>query len=132
MIAYLLGDAALSPVTLPAASDSAEAPARRDYLNLCAGCHGSDGGGVPNVSVSLRANTSLRDADPHNLIVAVLDGLPEHDFPGLARMQDMPAFAADLDDARAAALATWLRQQFGGQTTTVDAAAVRDLRRKDH
>ena len=67
--------------------------------------------------------------DPHNLVVAILDGLPEHDFPGLARMQEMPGFAADLDDAEVAALATWLRQQFGGQSALVEAAAVRELRR---
>ena len=83
---------------------------------------------MPNVAVSLRANSSVRDPSPHNLIVAVLDGLPEHDFPGLARMQDMPGFAADLDDAEVAALASWLRQQFGGQSG-VDAASVRELRR---
>ena len=132
MIVYLLGDTPPAPVALPAATASADSPGRRDYLNLCAGCHERDGGGAPNVSVSLRANTSVRDADPHNLIVAILDGLPEHDFPGLARMQDMPGFAADLDDARAAALVSWLRQQFGGQSTNVDAAAVRALRRQDH
>ena len=73
---------------------------------------------MPNVAVSLRANSSVRDPNPHNLIVAILDGLPEHDFPGLARMQDMPGFAADLDDAEVAALATWLRQQFGGQSAS--------------
>ena len=74
---------------------------------------------MPNVAVSLRANSSVRDSSPHNLIVAILDGLPEHDFPGLARMQEMPGFGADLGDAEIAALATWLRQQFGGQPAPV-------------
>jgi len=131
MTAYLLGDAPPAPAAA-AAPASAESPAPPDYLNLCAGCHGQDGNGVPNVSVSLRVNTSVRDADPHNLIVVMLDGLPEHDFPGLARMQDMPGFAADLDDARMVALVNWLRRELGGQSTNVDAAAVRDLRRKEH
>jgi len=130
-VAYLLGDAPPAPIAAAAAPTAGESPGQRDYLNLCAGCHGRAGDGVPNVSVSLRANSSVRDADPHNLIVVILDGLPEHDFPGLARMQDMPGFAADLDDARTAALVTWLRQQLGGQAGTVGAAAVRDLRRKE-
>jgi mono/diheme cytochrome c family protein len=43
-------------------------------------------------------------------------------------MQDMPGFADDLNDAEAAALATWLRQRFGGQTEPVSEAQVRDLR----
>ena len=129
MTIYLLGDAPPAPATLAGVAASADAAAQRHYFDLCAGCHGRDGGGVPNVAVSLRANSSVRDPNPHNLIVAILDGLPEHDFPGLARMQDMPGFAADLDDAEVAALATWLRQQFGGQSAPVEAASVRELRR---
>lgn len=128
MAIYLLGDAPPAPVRLPAAPAGADAAGRRHYFNLCAGCHGRDGGGVPNVAVALRANTSVRDPGPHNLIVAILDGLPEHDFPGLARMQAMPGFAAELDDAAVAALASWLRQQFGGQSG-LGADAVRELRR---
>ena len=79
-------------------------------------------------STGLNGQSSLREADPHNLVVAILDGLPAHDFPGIARMQDMPGFADDLDDAQVAALATWLRQRFGGQSAAVTEAAVRDLR----
>jgi mono/diheme cytochrome c family protein len=128
MTIYLLGDAPPAPGKPASAAGGPDVPGQRHYFNLCAGCHGRDGGGVPNVAVSLRANSSVRDPDPHNLIVAVLDGLPEHDFPGLARMQDMPGFAAELDDAEVAALATWLRQEFGGQSV-VDAKSVRELRR---
>jgi mono/diheme cytochrome c family protein len=129
MTSYLLGDAPPAPAPLAGAADGPDGAAQRHYFSLCAGCHGRDGGGVPNVAVSLRANSSVRDADPHNLVVAILDGLPEHDFPGLARMQEMPGFAADLDDAEVAALASWLRQHFGGQSTPVTGAAVRELRR---
>lgn len=129
IVVYLLGDEPPAPAALPAVTASAGSSGQRDYLNLCAGCHGGDGDGVPNVSVSLRANSSVRDADPHNLIVAILDGLPVHDFPGTARMQDMPAFAADLDDAQVTTLVSWLRQQWGGQAA-IDAAAVRELRRQ--
>jgi len=133
MTIYLLGDAPPAPATpanvVTRVAASADAAGQRHYFDLCAGCHGRDGGGVPNVAVSLRANSSVRDSSPHNLIVAVLDGLPEHDFPGLARMQDMPGFAADLDDAEVAVLATWLRQRFGGQSAPVNVESVRELRR---
>ena len=108
---------------------TAAGPGHKHYLDLCSGCHGRDGVGVPNVAVSLRRNTAVHDSNPHNLIVAILDGLPEHDFPGLARMQDMPGFGDDLDDAQVAELATWLRQRHGGQAKPVDAAAVADLRK---
>jgi mono/diheme cytochrome c family protein len=127
MTIYLLGDAPPAPVSQASVPTNADTEGQQHYLNLCAGCHGRDGGGVPNVAVSLRSNSSVRDSSPHNLIVAILDGLPEHDFPGLARMQEMPGFAADLDDAEVAALATWLRRQFGGPSV-VDAKTVRKLR----
>ncbi|HEY5805625.1 MAG TPA: cytochrome c [Lysobacter sp.] len=126
---YLLGDAPLPPKVAAAAAKTTAGPGQRHYLDLCSGCHGRDGEGVPNVAVSLRRNTAVHDSDPHNLIVAILDGLPEHDFPGLARMQDMPGFGDDLDDAQVAALATWLRQRHGGPADAVDAAAVAKLRK---
>ncbi len=131
MTTYLLGDQPPATRAYTVANQIADGPGQRSYFNLCAGCHGRDGEGVPNVAVSLRENSSLRESDPHNLIVAILDGLPVHDFPGPARMQDMPGFAADLSDAEVAALATWLRQRYGGQTATVDAAAVGKLRERD-
>jgi mono/diheme cytochrome c family protein len=132
MTTYLLGDQPPVPKRITPAAAVADVPGQLNYLNLCAGCHGRDGDGVPNVAVSLRGNSSVRDADPHNLIVAILDGLPEHDFPGLARMQDMPGFAVDLDDAQVAELTTWLRQSYGSQAAVVDAASVRKLRGEGH
>ncbi|HJR74568.1 MAG TPA: cytochrome c [Luteimonas sp.] len=132
IVAYLLGDKPFPARVLSSAggyADTAPPKEQRDYLNLCAGCHGRDGQGVPHVAPALHGNSSVRDADPHNLIVAILDGLPEHDLPGLERMQDMPGFANDLTDADIAALGTWLRSRHGGQSQPIEAAAVADLRR---
>jgi mono/diheme cytochrome c family protein len=131
MVAYLLGDQPPAPRTVRIARSDSTAgdPGRTHYLNLCSGCHGRDGEGVPHVAPGLRDNSSVRDADPHNLIVAILDGLPEHDFPGRERMQDMPGFAQDLSDADVAALSTWLRQRYGAQPQAVAAASVSELRR---
>ncbi|MEZ0469186.1 c-type cytochrome [Luteimonas salinilitoris] len=129
MTTYLLGDT--PPDAVPMASGmpvAASGDVRQTYMNLCSGCHGRNARGVPNVAVALHGNSSVRDPDPHNLLVAILDGLPEHDFPGAARMQDMPGFGDELDDEQVADLATWLRQRHGGQEVPVDAASVRALR----
>ncbi|MCL1635303.1 c-type cytochrome [Luteimonas sp. SX5] len=128
MIVYLLGDRPAPPRAVRVANAAVSDSGRSHYLNLCSGCHGRDGEGVPHVAPSLRDNSSVRDADPHNLIVAILDGLPEHDFPGNERMQEMPGFAQDLGDADIAALSTWLRHRHGGQPQAIAAASVAELR----
>ncbi|ROU04701.1 cytochrome c [Lysobacter enzymogenes] len=134
---YLLGDAPPAPTAFAGANAGAGAssgadgaPARSRYFALCAGCHGRDGQGVPHVAPALAGNTGVRDPNPHNLIVAILDGLPEHDLPGLERMQDMPGFAAQLNDQEVAELAQWLRARYGGQSAQVSAAQVKDLRER--
>ncbi len=128
MTAYLLGDRPAAPRIVQTVNAFAADPGRDHYLNLCSGCHGRDAQGVPHVAPALRDNSSVRDADPHNLIVAILDGLPEHDFPGYERMQDMPGFAQDLSDTDVAALSGWLRRSYGGQPQAIEAATVAKLR----
>lgn len=125
---YLLGDRPPAPAALPATAGGDGAPAQARYFALCAGCHGRDGQGVPHVAPALRGNSGVRDPNPHNLIVAMLDGLPEHDLPGLERMQEMPGFADSLSDRDVAELAQWLRTRYGGQSAAVDPARVRALR----
>lgn len=128
---YLTGDSPRPAAALARpAGAAAPSPAQDRYFAFCAGCHGRDGRdgqGVPHVAPALHGNSSLRDANPHNLIVAILDGLPEHDFPGLERMQDMPGFGEQLDDAQVAELANWLRSRYG-RTEPVSAERVRALR----
>lgn len=130
MATYLLGEPpiAAQPVKAVAIDHASLEPGRQTYLNLCAGCHGRDGEGKPQVAVAMAGNSTVRDVDPRNLIVSVLDGLPAQDFPGLARMQDMPGFARDLDDAAVARLVNYLRATWGGQSVNIDAGTVKALR----
>ena len=130
---YLLGDNPPPPAPLPPpdATESAEAASgagRMSYVALCAGCHGLDGNGVPNTVVAVRNNSTLRLADPRNLIVAMLDGIGAQNFSHRASMQAMPGFSDKLSDAEAAALANYLRVTWGGQKGDVAASVVRALR----
>ena len=129
---YLLGDKPPPPAPLPA-TDATESVAasevgRMSYVALCAGCHGLDGSGMPNTMVAMRNNSTLRLADPRNLIVAMLDGIGAENFPHRASMQAMPGFSDKLSDAEAAALANYLRVTWGGQKGDVTPAAVQALR----
>lgn len=130
MTTYLLGDAAPAPQALQSVSaDAAQLEAGRNvYLAVCAGCHGSNGEGKPHVAVPMHGNSTLRQGDAHNLIVAMLDGINAQDFPGLERMQEMPGFATQLNDTDLAQLANYLRATWGGQPADVTADAVKALR----
>ena len=97
-------------------------------MALCAGCHGLEGGGLPNTVAALRANSTLRLSDARNLIVSLLDGIGPENFPQGASLQAMPGFADKLSDEQAAALANYLRVVWGGQKPDVTAAAIRGLR----
>jgi mono/diheme cytochrome c family protein len=133
LVTFLLGDEPPPPAPLPPADSAvleaaARGAGRGDYVALCAGCHGLEGGGVPNTVVALRNNSTLRLADPRNLLVAMLDGIRAENFPHRASLQAMPGFADKLSDQQAAGLANYLRVVWGGQKPDVTAAAVRALR----
>ncbi len=106
------------PEPAPVSADVA-ARAQATYAGLCAGCHGAGGQGLPHVSVAMRGNASLRTASASGFVRAVLAGLPAQSFPGGERMEAMPGFAADLDDAAMADLTNWMRAEWGGQAPTV-------------
>ncbi|MEC5409251.1 c-type cytochrome [Paraburkholderia sp. MPAMCS5] len=128
---YLLGDAPPAPAPLAAikAGDAAQLAAGRNlYLDSCAGCHGFDGQGKPHVAVPLNGNSTLRQADPRNLVVSMLDGLAAQPFTGMERMQAMPGYSGTYGDQQIAQLANYLRVTWGGQRADVTADGVKALR----
>ena len=128
---YLLGDSPPAPTPLPAHPDTSRLVAGRNlYLAVCAGCHAADGTGKPHVAVSMLGNSTVRQKDPRNLIVAILDGIEPQQFPGLEAMQDMPGFARQLTDAQVSELSNYLRVAYGAQASDVNSEIVRQLRQK--
>jgi mono/diheme cytochrome c family protein len=127
---YLLGDTPPAPQPLPAVSadGAALAAGRSVYLAVCAGCHGLAGEGKPHVAVAMNGNSTLRQADPHNLLVAMLDGIDTQKFAGVENMQAMPGFSSTLSDEDLAQLANYLRATWGGQAANVAADDVKALR----
>jgi mono/diheme cytochrome c family protein len=132
---YLLGDAPPAPqpvkvaATADGSADAAQLAAGRSvYLAVCAGCHGLTGEGKPHVAVPMNGNSTVRQADPHNLLVAMLDGIETQKFSGLENMQAMPAFSSTLSDDELAQLANYLRATWGGQSANVSAQDVKAMR----
>lgn len=131
MTTYLLGDKPLPPQILKPAAATADAAidaGRRTYVAVCAGCHGFDGGGKPHVAVAMKGNTTVRSADPRNLIAVTLDGIEAQRFGTKESMQAMPGFAGKLSDKEVAGLVNFLRVNWGGQAGTVSESHVKDLR----
>ncbi|MBB1608290.1 MULTISPECIES: cytochrome c [unclassified Pseudomonas] len=132
MASYLLGDQppaarAVQAVAYPQLSASAKR-GRQQYLNVCAGCHGTEGEGKPHIAVAMQGNTTLRLADSRNLLRVIVDGIGEQQFGGFERMQPMPGFADKLDDAQLTDLLNYLRQSWGGLPGDLDAKAVAQLK----
>jgi mono/diheme cytochrome c family protein len=130
MTTYLFGDRPLAPQALkPAGLAGADIDAgRRTYLALCAGCHGVEGGGKPHVAVAMNGNTSLRNANPHNLVAVTLDGIKAQHFGAQESMQEMPGFAGKLNDREVADLVNYLRGAWGGVAAKVTERQVRAIR----
>ena len=131
MAVYLLGEQAPAPQSLPAPpADNAQLQTgHKLYIATCAGCHGMSGEGKPHVAVATLGNSTVRQKDPHNLLVAILDGIPAQDFPGNESMQRMPGFAKTLSDDEIAQLANYLRAR-NGQPADVAATTVHALRQQ--
>lgn len=128
---YLLGDAPPAPKPLPENPDTSKLMAGRNmYLAVCAGCHAADGTGKPHVAVSMLGNSTVRQKDARNLIIAILDGVEAQKFPGLEAMQDMPGFDKRLTDAQISELTNYLRVAYGGQAGDVNSEIVKQLRQK--
>jgi mono/diheme cytochrome c family protein len=127
---YLVGDKPAEPQKAAAVNADAAslAAGRQTYLAVCAGCHGREGEGKPHVAVAMLGNSTVRDANPHNLLVATLDGLEAQKFPGVESMQPMPGFAATLSDQEVAQLINFLRASWGGQAADVKPEQVGKLR----
>ena len=132
MATYLLGDQPPEPrkvasVALDQLDESAQ-QGRQHYLNVCAGCHGVAGEGIPHVAVAMEGNTTLRLTDARNLLRVIDDGIKEQQFTGFERMQPMPGFSDTLDDTQMLDLLHYLRQTWGGLDAQLTAEQVSQLR----
>ncbi len=70
----------------------------------------------------------MRNADPHNLIVAMLDGIEAQKFPGTESLQDMPPFSGQLSDKELAQLTNFLRATWGGQAADITPDRIKAMR----
>jgi mono/diheme cytochrome c family protein len=94
------------------------------YAVHCGTCHLPDGRGDPILGVSLRGNPVVQAEDPSSLINTVLYGPDLPPPPFSTGRSNMKPFGKRLSDEDVAALATFLRRNFGNKAGAVSAVEV--------
>ncbi len=97
------------------------------YKDLCSACHREDGKGVPNMFPNLAEAATVRSKDPTTVLRVILQGAQTVATDREPTGPAMPGFAWQLDDARIAAVATYVRDHFG-KAPAVSEAEVRRAR----
>jgi mono/diheme cytochrome c family protein len=99
------------------------------YRDVCSACHGIDRKGVPQLFPSLVDSPAVRAADPITLIRLVLRGARSVATDKEPTAPGMPSFGWQLDDAKVAAVLTYIRNVDKRAAPAVTAEAVKKARR---
>lgn len=98
------------------------------YEDDCSACHQSDGKGVPQMFPPLAHNTNAQQQNPTSVIHVVLDGARTAPTDEKPTPSSMPAFDWKLTDQQVAAVANYVRNNWGNSAVPVTAKQVSDLR----
>jgi mono/diheme cytochrome c family protein len=82
------------------------------YQDLCSACHRQDGKGVPSMFPNLAEAATVRSKDPTTVLRVILQGAQTVATDREPTGPAMPAFGWQLDDAKIAAVATYVRDRF--------------------
>jgi cbb3-type cytochrome c oxidase subunit III len=83
------------------------------YQDLCSACHAQDGKGVPNMFPNLSEAATVKARNPTTVLRVILQGAQTVSTDREPTGPAMPAFGWQLDDAKIAAVATYVRDHFG-------------------
>lgn len=117
------------PSKLPIPSDrETMLQGRRIYASVCASCHGVEGEGQPGMGPALRGNLVVAKGPDNNVLHLILAGGYSAKTQTHPQGFAMPAFGWKLDDTEVAALATYIRNDWGNTGSAVSEAAVAAMR----
>jgi mono/diheme cytochrome c family protein len=128
-IAVYLKDVSGSAPEAAASSDkNVLAAGKAVYQDLCSSCHTPDGKGVPNLFPNLSEAATVSAKDPATVLRVILQGAQRVATDREPTGPAMPAFGWQLDDGQIAAVATFLRTDFGHKAPPVSEAEVQKAR----
>jgi len=132
---YLMNSGIMTPIpTQPVATVSlspAEAASGTSlYFANCAGCHGDEGEGKPNVAPPLDGNATVAALNPFNLIASILGGVPTHRYTPENSFYAMPGFADLLSNDEITDLSNFMRMTWSGIPQPITPGQVQSIREK--
>tara|TARA_Y100001980_G_C14556924_1_gene354278 strand:- start:104950 stop:107472 length:2523 start_codon:yes stop_codon:yes gene_type:complete len=105
---------------------------RKQYLNICAGCHGNDGKGLNRFGPPLRNSEWVLGSEKrlallliHGMQGPVIVAGKEYDAPDI--LPEMPSFSV-FDDGKIAAIMTYIRNEWGHKADPVSGRTVAGYR----
>ena len=124
----MAGLALLAAVASPA--DAQQPPdGARIYATVCSSCHQASGEGVAGVFPPVAESEWVTEG-PEQLVKIILHGvMGEMMVGGEVYSGMMPPWGGGLNDAEIAAVATYIRTNFGNEAGPVTAAIVAELRK---
>jgi mono/diheme cytochrome c family protein len=106
----------------------AQADGAKVYATVCSSCHQASGQGVPGAFPPL-AESEWATGDESRLVKIILHGVTgEMEVAGEIYAGMMPPWGGGLDDAEVAAVATYVRSNFGNEAGPVTAETVARIR----
>jgi mono/diheme cytochrome c family protein len=102
------------------------------YADSCSACHQSDGTGVPRMFPPLAHNANVQSKDPTSVVRVILEGAQTVPTDARPTPSTMPAFDWKLSDEQIAAVATYVRTNWGNNAPPVSADKVKSLRKALH
>jgi mono/diheme cytochrome c family protein len=98
------------------------------YVDNCAACHRTDGGGSTNALPKIAGSSSVLSDDSNSLISVVLGGSSLPGTMGAPSALGMPGFGWRLTNDEVAQLLTFIRTSWGNQASSVSAGDVGRVR----
>jgi mono/diheme cytochrome c family protein len=121
------GVAAPKPVSVAANRSDMRAGAAI-YKDSCAVCHKDSGAGESRLFPRLAGSAMVQSDDPATLVRVVLQGARAVSTPSMPTAPAMPAFDWRLNDAQAAAVLTYIRNNWGNAAAPVAASTIASQR----
>ncbi|HEX6926973.1 MAG TPA: cytochrome c [Longimicrobiaceae bacterium] len=121
---------ALAALAFATTRAEAQADGAKVFATVCASCHQANGQGVPGAFPPL-AESEWVTGDPARLVKIILHGLTgEIDVGGEVYAGMMPPWGGGLNDQEVAAVATYVRSNFGNEASPVTPEVVAAIRKE--